>query len=67
MQKSVTDDINVKMEMWDTHESIGPRDLIRPKREDIIKLKEALRKKYPENKAEFQFDDGESETQSYFD
>ena len=54
------------MEMWDTHESTRPDDLIRPRREEILKLKKALREKYPREEAQFQFDDGESETQSYF-
>ena len=54
------------MDMWDTHESTRPDDLIRPRREEILKLKKALREKYPREEAQFQFDDGESETQSYF-
>ena len=54
------------MDMWDTHESTRPDDLIRPRREEILKLKKALREKYPREEAQVQFDDGESETQSYF-
>ena len=65
IKHSITDSINVKMEMWDTHESTRQDDLIRPRREEILKLKKALREKYPREEAQFHFDDGESETQSY--
>merc|ERR1739838_455836 len=57
IMKSITDDININMEMWDTHESTRPDDLIRPRREEILKLKKALREKYPREEAQFQFDD----------
>ena len=67
IKHSITDSINVKMEMWDTAtESTRPDDLIRPRREEILQLKKALREKYPREEAQFHFDDGESETQSYF-
>merc|ERR1712123_119364 len=62
IKHSITDSINVKMEMWDTAtESTRPDDLIRPRREEILQLKKALREKYPREEAQFHFDDGESE------
>ena len=34
------------MEVWDLHETKGIGDRIRPKREDVLKLKRVLREKY---------------------